>query len=80
MDLRFGDVIDDAARYFKDAYDRMKQLRSYGLTIQCWHAIVPDKSYNGHTMEIPFSGVGFIITRAVGLFLESTTVTPIVWL
>ncbi|MFS7894639.1 putative ATP citrate synthase [Helianthus anomalus] len=22
MDLRFGDVIDDAARYFKDAYDR----------------------------------------------------------
>ncbi|KAF5821785.1 putative ATP citrate synthase [Helianthus annuus] len=59
MDLRFGDVIDDAARYFKDAYNR---------------------SYNGHTTEIPFSGVGFIITRAVGLFLESTTVTPIVWL
>ncbi|XP_035833320.1 ATP-citrate synthase beta chain protein 1 isoform X2 [Helianthus annuus] len=22
MDLRFGDVIDDAARYFKDAYNR----------------------------------------------------------
>ncbi|KAJ0552665.1 hypothetical protein HanRHA438_Chr08g0338751 [Helianthus annuus] len=22
MDLRFGDVIDDVARYFKDAYDK----------------------------------------------------------